>query len=140
MRRDVFLVYTQEGAEEPKRWKYNPRRIMSAERENIERLTGRNWTDFTKEVVQGSSICRRALLFTFEKREHPTLRFDDVDFAWDELTLEYSKGELTQMRDAAAESAPAELRPAVLARIDEQIAAAAEDPEEEGKAQPPVAE
>ncbi|QJT01789.1 hypothetical protein G9272_16955 [Streptomyces asoensis] len=136
----MFLVYAQEGTEEPKRWRYNPRRIMSAERENIERLTGRTWTEFTKDVVQGSSICRRALLFTFQKRDHPGIRFDDIDFAWEELTLEYSKGELKQMRDAAAESAPAEMRAAVLARIDGQIEAAPDDPEEEGKAQPPVAE
>ncbi|MER6956006.1 hypothetical protein [Streptomyces sp. NPDC000618] len=135
----MYLVYKPEGDEEPKRWRYNPRKIMSAERENIERLTGRTWTDFSKEVVQGSSLCRRALLFTFQKRDHPTLKFDDVDFAWDELTLEYSKGELIDMREAAAESAPADMRTAVLARIDEQIAEAFEDPEEEGKAQPPVA-
>lgn len=135
----MYLVYKPEGDEEPRRWKYNPRKIMSAERENIERLTGRNWTEFTKEVVQGSSLCRRALLFTFQKREHPTLKFDDIDFAWDELELAYSKGELQQMREAAAESAPADMRAAVLARIDEQIAEAFEDPEDEGKAQPPVA-
>ncbi|MEU5769795.1 hypothetical protein ABZ782_28160 [Streptomyces asoensis] len=135
----MYLVYTPEGSEEPTRWRYNPRKIMSAERENIERLTGRNWTEFSKEVVQGSSLCRRALLFTFQKREHPTLKFDDVDFAWDELELAYSKGELQQMRDAAAESVPADMRAAVLSKLDEQIAEAFEDPEEEGKAQPPVA-
>jgi hypothetical protein len=135
----VFLVYKPEGTEEPRRWKYNPRKIMSAERESIERLTGHNWTEFTKAVVEGSSICRRALLFTFQKREHPTLKFDDIDFAWDELELEYSKGELLQIREAAAEGASAEMRPAILARLDEQIAQALEDPEEEGKAQPPVA-
>jgi hypothetical protein len=134
----MFLVYKPEGSDEPKRWRYNPRKIMSVERENIERLTGRNWSEFAKDVVQGSSVCRRALLYTFQKREHPTLKFDDVDFAWDELELAYSKGELSQMREAAAESAPADMRSAVLARIDEQIAEAFDDPEEEGKAQPPI--
>jgi hypothetical protein len=137
----VFLVYKPDGSDEPTRWRYNPRKIMSAERENIERLTGRNWSEFTKDVVEGSSICRRALLFTFLKRDHPGgIKFDDVDFAWDELELEYSKGELVQIREAAAEGASAEMRAAILARLDEQIAAAHEDPEEEGKAQPPVAE
>lgn len=136
----MFLVYRPEGQDEPKRWRYNPRKIMSAERENIERLTGRNWSEFTKDVVQGSSICRRALLYTFQKREHPTIKFDDVDFAWDELELEYTRGELIQIREAAAEGASAEMRPAILARLDEQIEAAFEDPEEEGKALPPVAE
>ncbi|WP_425244855.1 hypothetical protein [Streptomyces sp. NEAU-NA10] len=137
----MFLVYSPEGQDEPTRWKYNPRKIMSAERESIERLTGRNWSEFTQDVVKGSSICRRALLYTFLKRDHPGgIKFDDVDFAWDELSLEYSKGELRQMREAAEEGAPAEQRAAILARFDAEIEAAYEDPEEEGKALPPVAE
>lgn len=137
----MFLVYKPEGSEEPTRWRYNPRKIMSAERENIERLTDRNWAQFTQEVVQGSSICRRALLFTFLKRDHPgSVRFDDVDFAWDELDLEYSKGELEQMRDAAADGAPAAQRAAILSRFESMIAEAVEDPEEQGKAQLPLAE
>lgn len=135
----MYLVYSPEGSDEPQRWKYNPRKLMSAERESIERLTGSSWTEFTQKVVQGSSLCRRALLYTFLKRANPPLKFDDVDFAWDELELAYSKGELQEMRGAAADSAPADMRAAVLARIDEQIAEAFEDPDEEGKAQPPIA-
>jgi hypothetical protein len=134
----MYLIYQPEGSEEPKRWKYNPRKMMSVERENIERITGRNWSEFVQDVVKGSSLCRRALLFTFLKREHPTTKFDDVDFAWDELKLEYSKGELLQIREAAAEAATGEQRAAVLAKLDEQIADAIEDPDDEGKAQLPV--
>jgi hypothetical protein len=136
----MYLVYNPEGSDEPKRWKYNPRKIMSAERENIERLTSRNWSEFTKEVVGGSSLCRRALLYTYLKREHPTIKFDDVDFACDELKLEYSKGELIQIRDAAAESATGNERAAVLAKLDAEIAEAYEETEDEGKAQLPVAD
>ena len=139
----MFLVYTPEGSEEPKRWRYDPRKMMSPERENIERLTGLTWSEFTQAVVKGSSICRRALLFTFLKRDHPGPggpKFDDVNFAWEELTLEYSKGELIKLREVAAEAATAEQRPVILANFDEQIEAAVEDPEEQGKARPPVAE
>lgn len=138
----MFLVYQPEGSTEPTRWRYNPRKLMSPERENIERLTGMTWTEFTEAVVKGSSLCRRALLFTFLKRDHPGPggpKFDDISFAWDELKLEYSKGELIEIREAAAEAASAEQRPLLLANFDRQIAEAAEDPEEEGKAQPPVA-
>lgn len=136
----MYLVYKPEGSEEPKRWKYNPRKLMSVEREKLERLTDRNFSDFTKDVVAGSSLCRRALLFVFLKREHPTTRFEDVDFAWDELTLEYSKGELTEMRAQVADTVSGEQGVAVLAKLDEEIAAAFEDPDEEGKARLPVAE
>ncbi|MFM9796518.1 hypothetical protein [Streptomyces turgidiscabies] len=136
----MFLVYSPEGSEAPKRWKYNPRKIMSVERENIERITGRTWSEFTQAVVQGSSLCRRALLFTFLKRDHPGVKWDDVDFAWDELKLEYSKGELIQIRATAAETATGEERAAVLEKLDAEIAESVDDPEEEGKAQLPVAD
>ncbi|MFM9604248.1 hypothetical protein [Streptomyces turgidiscabies] len=136
----MFLVYSPEGSDAPKRWKYNPRKIMSVERENIERITGRTWSEFTQAVVQGSSLCRRALLFTFLKRDHPGVKWDDVDFAWDELKLEYSKGELIQIRATAAESATGEERAAVLEKLDAEIAESVDDPEEEGKAQLPVAD
>ncbi|MGW0914650.1 hypothetical protein ACWD1Z_23275 [Streptomyces sp. NPDC002784] len=136
----MFLVYSPEGSEEPKRWKYNPRKIMSAEREWIERRTERNWSEFTKDVVQGSSLCRRALLYTYLKREHPPVRWDDVDFAWDELKLEYSKGELIELRATIAESATGDERAAVLDKLDAEIAGAYDDPEDEGKAQLPVAD
>ncbi|MFE2243913.1 hypothetical protein ACFXCU_30940 [Streptomyces virginiae] len=134
----MYLVYQPDGSDEPKRWAYNPRRIMSAEREKIEKLTGRDWSDFTQAVMKGNSLCRRALLFVFLKREHPTTRFEDVDFAWEELRLEHTRGELLLIREQVAENAPPEQRDTILASLDEDIASAEDDPEEEGKAQLPV--
>lgn len=134
----MYLVYQPEGSDEPTRWAYNPRKIMSAEREKIEKLTGRDWSDFTQAVMKGNSLCRRALLFVFLKREHPVTRFEDVDFAWDELRLEHSRGELLLIREQVAENAPPEQRDSVLASLDEDIAAAEDDPASEGKAQLPV--
>src|SRR5688500_15720336 len=135
----MYLVYRPEGSEEPKRWKYNPKKLMSAEREMLERRTGKNFTEFTQDVVKGNSQCRRALLFMYLKREHPTTRYEDVDCAWDELTLEHSKGELLKMREDAADSVPAHVRESVLEKLDKEIAEAYEDPEEEGKASLPIA-
>ncbi|MFI6274316.1 hypothetical protein [Streptomyces sp. NPDC050988] len=136
----MYLIYRPEGSDEPTRWKYNPKKLMSVEREMLERQTGKNFSDFTTDVVKGNSLCRRALLFMYLKRDHPGTRFDDVDFAWDELTLEYSKGELQQLREQVAENAPADQKAVALAKLDEQIEAAFEDPEEEGKANLPVVE
>lgn len=135
----MYLVYQPEGSDEPKRWKYNPNKLLTPERELIEKLTSKNFTEFTVDVQKGNSRCRRALLFIFQKREHPTLKFDDVAFAWDELTLEHSKGELLLMREKLADSVPADQLDAVRAALDEDIAAAYEDPDEEGKAQLPIA-
>jgi hypothetical protein len=135
----MYLVYAPEGSDEPKRWKYQPKKLMSVEREMLERRTGMNFTEFTQAVVKGNSGCRRALLFMYLKREHPGIKYDDVDFAWDELTLEHSKGELLEMRKSVEETVPAHLRESVLAKLDEEIDEAYEDPDEEGKAQLPIA-
>jgi hypothetical protein len=135
----VFLVYKPEGSEEPKRWKYQPKKLMSPERELLEKLTGKNFTEFTVDVQKGNSRCRRALLFIYLKREHPTLKFDDVDFAWEELTLEHSKGELQLMRGQLPDTVDPEQLDAVRAKLDEEIAAAYDDPDEEGKAELPIA-
>ncbi len=136
----MYLVYKPEGTEEPQRWKYQPKKLMSAEREMLERYTGRNFSEFTVDVQKGNAKCRRALLYLYLKRGHPTLKFDDVDFAWDELTLEHSKGELLIMRENVHESVPADQVAAVLEKLDEEIAAAYEDPDEQGKAQLPIAD
>ncbi|MFD4660838.1 hypothetical protein ACFWP2_35075 [Kitasatospora sp. NPDC058444] len=133
----MYLVYEPEGSDEPQRWKYQPTKLMSAERERLEKLTGRDFSAFTQAVLAGNSLARRALLFIFLKRQHPATRFDDVDFAWDELRLELSRAELEQVREQAAETAPADQRAAVLAQLDKEIAEAYEDPE--GKVLPPIA-
>lgn len=136
----MYLVYTPEGSEEPKRWKYQPKKLMSAEREMLERYTGKNFTEFSQDVLKGNSKCRRALLYLYLKRDHPSIKFDDVDFAWDELTLEHSKSELRLMRENIADSVPADQLAAVLEKLDEEIAEAHEDPDDEGKAQLPIAD
>ncbi|MDX2679297.1 hypothetical protein [Streptomyces soliscabiei] len=135
----MYLVYKPEGSDEPKRWKYQPKKLMSAEREMLEKYTGRDFTDFSQAVLKGNAKCRRALLYLYLKREHPTLKFDDVDFAWDELTLEHSKGELQLMREQLSDTVPPEQLDSVRAKLDEEIAEAYEDPDEEGKAQLPIA-
>ncbi|MFE2556676.1 hypothetical protein ACFXGT_11660 [Streptomyces sp. NPDC059352] len=136
----MFLAYQPEGQTEPTRWRYNPRRLMTVERETIERLTGRNFTEFTGDVLQGNSLCRRALLYTFLRRDHPKIKFEDVQFFWDELKLEYSKQEFTEMRGRAAENLVGAEREQALAQFDAEIAEAFDDTEAEGKAELPIAD
>lgn len=136
----MFLIYHPEGSEEPTRFKYNPRKLMSAEREMLERKTGKDFSDFTSAVLSGNSLCRRALLYMYLKREHPGIKWDGVDFAWDELKLEYSKQELLKMREAVSENTSGDERAATLANLDEQIETAIDEDETEGKASLPIAE
>ncbi|MGW6395405.1 hypothetical protein ACWFR1_34055 [Streptomyces sp. NPDC055103] len=136
----MFLVYQPEGQDAPTRWRYNPRKLMSIEREDLERRTGRNFSDFTTAILQGNSLCRRALLYTFLRRDHPKTKFDDVDFAWDELTLEYSRQELIEMREKVASSTHGAERAAALEALDKDIEDAFDDTEAEGKATLPIAD
>lgn len=136
----MFLIYQPEGSTEPTRFKYNPRKLMSAEREMLERKTGKDFSDFTSAVLSGNSLCRRALLYMFLKRTHGAIKWDDVDFAWDELKLEYSKQELLKMRETVSENTSGDERAATLANIDGEIETAIDEGEEEGKASLPIAD
>ncbi|WP_405549685.1 hypothetical protein [Streptomyces microflavus] len=136
----MYLVYKPDGQDEPTRWRYNPKKLMSVEREDLERRTERNFSQFTQDVLQGSSICRRALLFTFLRRDHPKTRFEDVDFAWDELTLEYSRQEWEEIRKNMIESQHGDELAASLTKIDAAMASAFDDTEMSGKAELPIAD
>ena len=133
----MYLIYQPEGDEEPQRFLYKPQKLMSAEREHLERRSRMDFADFTKGVLNGNAVCRRALLWVMLKRQHPTLKFEDVDFAWDELRLEYSKQEYELMRENLIESGTA--TPEQIDQINREIATAVDEQATEGKALPPVA-
>ncbi len=130
----MYLVYHPEGQDEPTRWKYLPQKLKSVDREMLERRTDRNFSDFHTAVMQGNSLCRRALLFMFLRREHPKTRWEDVDFAWDELELQYSKAEWLEMRETASENLTGDQLAAALTQIDKEIETAYDDPDDVGKA------
>lgn len=136
----MFLVYQPEGQAEPTRWRYDPRKLMSVEREDLERRTGKNFAAFTQDVLQGNSLCRRALLFTYLRREHPKTKFEDVQFLWDELTLEYSRQEWEEMRKNALEAQHGDELANSLAVIDKNMEDAFDDTEATGKAHLPIAD
>lgn len=129
------LVYTPDGDQEQS-WVYKPGKVRAGDAELIERRSGMPWGEFNQALARGSILCRRALLWHFLRRTHPTLRFEDVDFALDELKLEFDREELAAVREQVAttklpEGTPEELRDVMLAELDKQVA---EAPEPEGKA------
>lgn len=134
----MYLVYQPEGQDEPTRWWYDPAKLMSVERETIEKLTGEDFSDFTKKAMNGNSLCRRALLFVFLKRQHPTLKFADVDYAWDELKLEFSKPELRDIREKLPTKFSGDELVEMQATFDQQIDEAPDSPEGSGKVRPPI--
>lgn len=136
----MILVYHPEGNEEVTRWVYNPRKLMSPEREAIERITGFDFAEFTQKVVKGNSKARRALLWIMLKREHPTLKYEDVDFAWDELRLEHSRQELELMREELEKNDALTAAELAAAQIYFEKELSTAYVEQEGKVLPPIVE
>lgn len=126
----MYLIYKPEGEDE-QRWWFDPRKMKAREAEAIEKRTGWDWQEVGDHLMKGSSLARRALLWTYLRREHHVLRFEDVDFAMDEVDLEFSKEELQRIRDKAAE---ADSTPETAQAIDFLDAQIAEAPEGPGKA------
>jgi len=118
----MYVVYKPSDGDEQV-WEYDPNKLLCAERELIEKRTGMRFTDWTEEVVKGGSLARRALLYVMQKRKHPTIKWDDVEFMWDQLDVEFSRDELLEIRAAVVEddTADAEERTEALAGLDEQI-------------------
>ncbi|MBK3575136.1 hypothetical protein JHN63_15205 [Streptomyces sp. MBT65] len=133
----MYLIYQPEGEKEPQRFLYKPQKLMAPEREALERRSKMDFADFTKAVLNGNALARRSLLWVMLKRQHHTLKFEDVDFAWDELKLEYSKQEYELMR--AQMLAKGNVDPEQLVQLDEEIATAVDEQATEGKALPPIA-
>ncbi|MEU9285963.1 hypothetical protein AB0D57_14865 [Streptomyces sp. NPDC048275] len=126
------VTYTPEDNEEQV-FNYNPNKLMSAEREALEKRTGMSFNDFAMGVLRGNALCRRALLHVLLKRQHPTLRFDDVDFCWDEFKVEMTKGEIELAVERLREKKGDE------ALIDGMLKDFDDAPEDEGKARLPFA-
>ena len=125
------VTYSPEDGDEQV-FDYNPNKLLSAEREALEKRTGMSFQQFTMGVLRGHSLCRRALLHVLLKRQHPGISYDDVDFCWDELTVEMTKGEITLAAERLREKGEDDVAEAMLKGYDEA-------PDDEGKARLPFA-
>lgn len=126
------VTYSPEDGDEQV-FDYNPNKLLSAEREALEKRTGRAFREFAQGVLKGDALCRRALLHVLLKRQHPTIAFDDVDFCWDELTIEMTKGEITLAVEKLREkNGDEDIIEGMLKGYDEA-------PDDEGKARLPFA-
>lgn len=81
------FVYKAEGIE-PRRWEFQPYKLMSPEAELIERRTGMAFSDWARVVTEGSMIALRALLFVLLKRTDPTLKWEQLQFSMSEVDFE----------------------------------------------------
>jgi hypothetical protein len=72
----MFLIH--EPADGPAE-RYDLDEMAAAEAEAVERVTGMKWGEVEQALQQQSPTALRAVLWTWRKREQPTLRYGDFD-------------------------------------------------------------
>lgn len=122
----MFVIYTPaEG--DAQRWEFLPGKVLDVEAEAVERaFHPGTWDEFVTAVMKGGARARRLLLWHLIKRDHPSLRLDDLQpIAMGELQIEFSRDEVMEIRDSMAkESMDEATRERVLSHLDGLIAEA----------------
>lgn len=106
------FVYQPEGVKKPKKWDFDPTRLMSPEAEAIERHTQMTYADWAQAVEGGSILALHGLLYVLLKRDDPTLKWDAVVFSLSEIDWELSADEIaTGIETLEAQAASGPLSP-----------------------------
>ncbi|MEU9888674.1 hypothetical protein [Sphaerisporangium sp. NPDC051011] len=97
----MFVTYRPEDGD-TQRWTFDPKRVRASKAEMIERRFGGNWEAWLAAVQAGNMKARRVLLWHLLTLTHH-LRYEDVpDFFAEELLVEHSVAEVTELRDRVA--------------------------------------
>lgn len=113
------FVYKPEGAKKPKKWDFDPDRLMSPEAEAIERHTGFTFAEWTEKVQAGSMLALHGLLFVMLKRDEPTLKWDSVQFNLSMVDFELDDKETADLiGDLEKQAAESPLSPAQSALLE----------------------
>jgi len=135
--RDMIVTYRKAGADEPQTWEFDPKDVSLSAADVIERrydVDKPSYSRFLAAVQAGSARARRVLLWYLLWRDHPMIRFEDVDPRLDEIEVEYTKAEVSAIIDevnARRRQDPAE-KAEIIEALHEQLDSA---PEGQGKAE-----
>lgn len=100
----MLVTYQPEGEPE-QRWEFDPGRVRVSEAEMMQRRAGMPWEQFRGACMVGDAVAHKVLLWHLLRREHHTLRYEDVpDFLMAELRVERSRAELLKMREQVERS------------------------------------
>jgi hypothetical protein len=92
----VLFRYSPEGAD-PQEWDFQPGKLLSPESEAIEKVTGLYLPAWQEAAVEGSQRALRAFLWVMLKRLQPTLKFEQVVVAADEMELVFTDDEIADV-------------------------------------------
>jgi hypothetical protein len=92
------ITYTPTGADEPAlREDFAWGKFLSPERIVCERMTGLPWAQFADHVQEEYTDAIHALLFVLMKRQMPTLKPDQLVFSGDEIDLDVTDAEASEI-------------------------------------------
>lgn len=134
----MLLIYTPED-QAAQHLEFRPGRVRLDEQARIERLYSResgtktSFELFVQDVKDGGSLARRVLLFTMLRRQHPQIRFEDVNPFGDEVEIRLHRAELEEIYGNVERTTDFPGRDAYLARLRMEIDDAP-DSQEPGKA------
>ena len=118
----MYVNYRPDG-QPAQKWEWDAAKVMADEAELMEKKFGDTWDSLLTAIMKGSMRGRRVLLWHLLRIEHPTVGFDDVNFAVSEVTIEFDRDELQRLYDEAAKSnaLPEDQRGLVLAHLQSEI-------------------
>lgn len=126
----MFLEYTPQG-QPTQRWHFQPGRLKTGSMILLEKQTGLKYgQEFKQTLMMGGTLARKALLWLFLRQDHPTVKFDDVDFYDDELLLVQDKDEIEAEIEALKDldGIPEDQRLAGLSMLRSQLLTAPDAP------------
>lgn len=117
------------------KWEFRPGKVRSSRAAMMEKLLRklggepRTYEQFKADVVTGSSVARRVMLWHLLSLEHPTIRVEDVDPLDEEVLVEHSKQELADLRASLEKSNTLDeaTKALMLEQVDLQIETAEDD-------------
>lgn len=90
----------------PRTWIFDPDTFPQPDSERVEELTGLLWEEAKEAIVKGGAKVRRALVYCFERRDHPSLSWASFgDFPAGAISVEFTKDEIEALAKQV-ESAP----------------------------------
>lgn len=133
------FVYAPEGAE-PRKWDFDPYKLMSPEIEVIERRTGLPYAEWMEHVGKGSVLALHGLLYVLLKRTTPTLKWDDVQFCMADVGWEMEPDEIADvvrtLEEQAANGHLSDDEAEYLVELRKQLPEAEPEPKEDEVAAP----
>lgn len=138
----MLITYTPADGEK-REFEFRPGKLGNLDAEAIEDATGWTYAAFGERFLAGSMKAARAVLWICLRAEQGQhrLKFSEVSFTADELSIDYDAAEAAQLREAieANPDIDPEQREAVLAVLDQSAIRHMEKDVEPGPKEPGTA-